>query len=75
MSLRTAVLLSPLHLEDADLFIPPVTNDLGLDRRSGEYRVADRHLIAIADHQDLGKINMGSGLTGELFHSKIVSDT
>ena len=74
MTLGTSIFLTPLHLENTNLLIPPMRENLCLDASAFDGGSSDGYLLTVPDHQYLGQINDISRLAGELFHPDAVAN-
>src|SRR5262245_30383445 len=65
MAARPAVLLAALHLEYANLLAPALLQHDASDRRAGDIRRADHHVVARLHDEHLVERHLGAGIRRE----------
>src|SRR5580765_7912541 len=73
MALMLLVVLAPAHLENGDLFAPPVADDRRLDRGARDNGLTEANAVAVADHQDLVENDFCTHVGGQLFHLELLA--
>ena len=68
MSFGDPRILPPALLEDDDLLAARLLQHGGGHRGAGHGRRANRHIVAVTDHQNLIQGNLGACLGRQLFH-------
>src|SRR3982750_3758571 len=70
VTLRAAVALAALVLEDDDLLRQALIDDLGLDRDALDRRLADLYAAAVVGEQQRPERDLRTGAAGELLDAK-----